>query len=47
MNGVKGVLFLSNFDGKMKSVTVNSSKEVKYDRQIENGEPNGIRTISY
>ena len=47
MNGVKGVLFLRNFDGKMKLVTVNSGKEVKYDGQIENGEPNGIGTISH
>ena len=47
MNGVKGVLFLRNFDGKMESVTLNSGKEVKYDGQIENGEPNGIGTISY
>ena len=47
MNGVKSVLFLRNFDGKMKSVTVNSGKEVKYDGQIKNGEPNGIGIISY
>ena len=31
----------------MKSVKVNSGKEVKYDGQIEEGEPNGIRTITY
>ena len=47
MNGAKGVLFLSNFDSKKKSVKGNSGKEVKYDGQIKNGEPNGIGTILY
>ena len=31
MNGIRGILFFRNFDGKMKLVKVNSGKDVKYE----------------
>jgi len=47
MTSIKGVLFLRNIDGEMKWFNGDSGNEVKYEGEIENGEPNGIGNITY
>ena len=47
MTNIKGVLFLRNVDGEMKLFNGDSGNEVKYEGEIENGEPNGIGNITY
>jgi len=47
MTSIKGVLFLRNVDGEMKWFNGDSGNEVKYEGEIENGEPNGIGNITY
>ena len=47
MTSIKGVLFLKNVDGEMKWFNGDSGNEVKYEGEIENGEPNGLGIMIY